>query len=74
MGRVLRKKNEGERALLILVAGINTREDPGINGEKDWIRDSTYAVMSEHAHEIRIVDFTDPTTIYEELDSLIELD
>ena len=74
MGRVLRKKNEGERALLILVAGINTREDPGIDGERDWIRDSTYAIMSEHAHEIRIVDFSDPTTIYEELDSLIELD
>jgi hypothetical protein len=30
--------------------------------------------MSEHANEIRIVDFSDPTTIYEELDSLIELD
>jgi superfamily II DNA or RNA helicase len=74
MGRVLRKKNEGERALLILVAGINTREDPGIDGERSWIRDSTFAVMSEHANEIRIVDFSDPTTIYEELDSLIELD
>ena len=48
--------------------------DPGIDGERDWIRDSTYAIMSEHAHEIRIVDFSDPTTIYEELDSLIELD
>ena len=73
MGRVLRKNREGERSLLILATGINTREDPGADGKSNRI-DSTYAVMVKHASNTRIVGFDDPSEVRSSLDELLDSD
>jgi len=73
MGRVLRKgKNgEGRRALLLLTVGINTREDPGENGENQYWLDTMYGVMSEHASEVRITSIDQAVAIQNHLDDLL---
>ena len=73
MGRVLRKKENSERALLILVVGKRTREDPGAQGENSYL-DNQFAVMSKHAaNKARsaIVDFEDTSGIYSLLDEYL---
>ena len=72
MGRVLRKKSENNRALLILAAGIHSSEDPGPNGEFKWYDTSTYSIMAKNASKIRIVGYENPSLIMESLDELLE--
>ena len=73
MGRVLRKKAEvSDRALLILAAGIGTREDPGANGDKNWHGGSTFEVMDKHSSKTLIVDYEDPAKIRSSLDLLLD--
>ena len=70
MGRVLRKKAESDRALLVLVVGKNTREDPGISGQNRFL-DNQFAVMNKHAANSTtpaIVDFEDSERIFSYLE------
>lgn len=71
MGRVLRKKENDGKALLILAVGMNTREDPG--KDADYIYpDSQFAVMSKNCLNYRICDFDQPLKIEAYLDELLE--
>lgn len=74
MGRVLRKKENSERALLVLVVGRRTREDPGAEGENPFLGNQ-YAVMNKHAvnqKDRAIVDFEDSERIYGFLDRYLD--
>lgn len=71
MGRVLRKKGEGQKALLLLTVGIGTREDPGIEGVNFQWPDTMFKVMSEHASQVRICNIDDPGSILKNLDELL---
>ena len=62
MGRVLRKKENEDKALLILAVGMYTREDPGAQGE-DVFPDSQFAVMAKNCSNFKICDFDEPTEI-----------
>ena len=71
MGRVLRKKGEGQKALLLLTVGIGTREDPGIDGANFQWPDTMFRVMSEHASQVRICNIDNPSSILKNLDELL---
>lgn len=70
MGRVLRKKENDGKALLILAVGMNTREDPGETAGYIY-PDSQFAVMSKHCENFRICNFDEPFKIEEYLDELL---
>jgi superfamily II DNA or RNA helicase len=70
MGRVLRKKENDQKALLILAVGMFTREDPGENAEYVY-PDSQYAIMSKHSSESAVCNFDDPVKIARALEELL---
>ena len=70
MGRVLRKKENNGKALLILAVGMYTREDPGAAGESVF-PDSQFAVMSKNCTRYEISDFDKPEEIAQYLSELL---
>jgi len=70
MGRVLRKKEREQKALLILAVGMYTREDPG-DGANNIYPDSQYAIMSKHCTSSVICNFDDPAKIARALEDLL---
>jgi len=70
MGRVLRKKENNGKALLILAVGMYTREDPGALGENVY-PDSQFAVMSKNCSRYEISDFDKPEEIANYLAELL---
>lgn len=70
MGRVLRKKEREQKALLILAVGMHTREDPGEDANNIY-PDSQYAIMSKHCTNSVICNFDDPTKIARALEDLL---
>jgi superfamily II DNA or RNA helicase len=70
MGRVLRKKENNGKALLILAVGMYTREDPGALGESVY-PDSQFAVMSKNCSRYEISDFDKPEEIANYLAELL---
>jgi len=70
MGRVLRKKEHSDKALLILAVGIHTREDPGAKGENVF-PDSQFAVMAKNCSNFKICDFDQPIEIALYLEELL---
>ena len=70
MGRVLRKKENDQKALLILAVGMYTREDPGENAG-DVYPDSQYAIMSKHSSASAVCNFDDPAKIARALEELL---
>lgn len=73
MGRVLRKKSENEKALLVLVVGKHTREDPGSDGKNKYL-DNQFAIMGKHAanrDSLPVVDFENSSQIYRFLDEYV---
>jgi superfamily II DNA or RNA helicase len=70
MGRVLRKKEREQKALLILAVGMYTREDPG-DGANNIYPDSQYAIMSKLCTNSVICNFDDPSKIARALEDLL---
>lgn len=73
MGRILRKKKDGKRALIVLTVGKETREDPGTDGLRtDLPPDSMFKVMAKNASNFYVVDLDTPDLLRSRMQMLLE--
>lgn len=70
MGRVLRKKEVEQKALIIVAVGMFTREDPGIDGERVY-PDSQFGIMQKTAKNWKIVSSENLTQLDNALNEFI---